>query len=171
MQNSSFRRLSIVLFGIVIFLLPQWVAAETWYVKKSRTKLQSEASSRSKVLAKLKKGTPVEVKKKSGKFFQVSTDRKTGWIFRFKLTKKAPSGGQGSGDVLGALGGNQRMAARESNSGSSIRGLSPISEQHALKKGATPESIQAVKNMENFKVRPEDMDLFLEQGRLGEYSQ
>jgi len=171
MHKSFVSRFSFILFGLTILLLPQWVAAETWYVKKSSTKLQAEASARSKVLSKLNKGTPVKVKKKSGKFFQVSTGEKTGWIFRFKLSKKAPAQGQGGGDVLSALGGNQKMATRESNSGSSIRGLSPISEQHARKKGATPKNIQDVKDMELFKVRPEELDRFLEEGKLGEYSQ
>ena len=168
MHKSLFVRFSIAL---AILLLPHLAGAETWYVKKSATKLQAEASARSEVLSKLQKGTPVKVKKKSGKFFQVSSNGKTGWIFRFKLTKKAPAGGQGDGDVLSALGGDQEMSARESASGSSIRGLSPIAEQHARKKGATDASIQAVKNMENFKVRPEELDRFLEEGKLGEYSQ
>ncbi|MZH45849.1 MAG: SH3 domain-containing protein [Nitrospinae bacterium] len=159
------------LIAFAIILLPHLANAETWYVKKSSTKLQAKASARSKVLGKLSKGTPVKIKGKSGKFFEVSTGGKTGWIFRFKLTKKAPAGGQGDGDVLAALGGEQKMSARESASGSSIRGLSPISEQHARKKGATEESIQAVKNMESFKVRPEELDRFLEEGKLGEYSQ
>ncbi|MBT3921049.1 MAG: SH3 domain-containing protein [Nitrospina sp.] len=171
MHLSIFIRILIFLVGTAILFLPQWVAAETWYVKKSHTKLQAEASARSKVLSKLEQGTPVNVKKKSGKFFQVSTGGKSGWVFRFKLSKKAPAGGQDEGDVLGALGGSQKMAARESASGSSIRGLSPISEQHARKKGATSESIQAVKDMENYIVMPEQLDRFLENGKLGEYSQ
>lgn len=168
MYKPFFIRFLIVLATL---LLPHLATAETWYVKKSATKLQAEASARSEVLGKLQKGMPVKVKKKSGKFFKVSADGKTGWVFRFKLTKKAPAGGQSDGDVLSSLGGDQKMAARESASGSSIRGLSPISEQHARKKGATEESIQAVKNMENFKVRPEELDRFLEEGKLGEYSQ
>ncbi|MBC8286390.1 MAG: SH3 domain-containing protein [Nitrospinae bacterium] len=159
------------LLVLTILLLPHWASAETWYVKKSSTKLQAKASARSEVLSKLQKGTAVKVKKKAGKFFQVSTGGKTGWVFRFKLSKKAPAGGQADGDVLATLGGEQKMNARESASGSSIRGLSPISEQHARKKGATDESIQAVKNMETFKVRPEELDRFLEEGKLGEYSQ
>ena len=171
MHRPIFIRFFFLLSAAAILLLPQLASAETWYVKKSRTKLQAEASARSKVLSKLSKGTPVDVMKKSGKFFLVSTSGKEGWVFRFKLSKKAPAGGQGEGDVLGALGGNQRMAARESASGSSIRGLSPISEQHAREKGATSESIQAVKDMEDFIVRPGQLDRFLEEGKLGEYSQ
>ena len=70
-----------------MLLLPHLATAETWYVKKSSTKLQAEASARSNVLSWLKQGTPVKVKKKSRKFFQVSTGGKIGWIFRFKLSK------------------------------------------------------------------------------------
>jgi uncharacterized protein YgiM (DUF1202 family) len=170
MHKFIFARLSIILIGIAIFLIPHLASAETWYVKKSRTKLQAEASSKSKVVGKLRRGTAVEVTKKKGRFFQVSTDRKSGWVFRFKLSKKAPSS-KSKGNVLGSLGGNGRTASRESDSGSSIRGLSPISEQHARKKGATRENIQAVKDMEDFEVRPEEMDQFLEEGKLGEYFQ
>ena len=85
------------------------VAAETWYVKKSKTKLQAKAKARSKVLGKLNKGTPVDVLGKSGKFYKVSVGSETGWIFIFKLTKKAPSGSSGDSDLLGALGGQQQI--------------------------------------------------------------
>ena len=71
------------IFLFVGFGLISQVAAETWYVKKSKTKLQAEAKARSKVLGKLKKGSPVDVLGKSGKFYKVSAGRETGWIFRF----------------------------------------------------------------------------------------
>lgn len=159
-----------LLFLLVGIGFSSQVSAETWYVKKSATKLQAEAEARSKVVNKLNKGTPVDVLEKSGKFYKVSVGGETGWIFRFKLTKKPPSGGGGDGDVLGALGGQQQIAARESAYGSSIRGLSPISEEHAIKKGASPASIESVKEMERYKVDDETLDKFLEQGRLGAYA-
>jgi hypothetical protein len=152
------------------FSFTSQVIAETWYVKKSATKLQAEAKARSKVLGKLNKGTPVDVLGKSGKFYKVSAAGETGWIFRFRLTKVAPSGSGGDGDVLGALGGQQQIAARESAYGSSIRGLSPVSEEHAIKKGASPASIESVKEMERYKVDDEALDKFLEEGRLGAYA-
>ncbi len=163
-----------LLFSFLFFLigigLSSQAAAETWYVKKSSTKLQAEAKARSKVLGKLNKGTPVDILEKSGKFFKVSAGGETGWIFRFKLTKKAPSGSGGDGDVLGALGGQQQIAARESAYGSSIRGLSPVSEEHAIKKGVSPASIESVKEMERYKVDDDALDKFLEEGRLGAYA-
>ena len=147
--------------------------AETLYVKKSGTKLQAADSAKSEVIAKLGQGTPVKVIKKLKRFYQVSEPGgKKGWIFKFKLTSKAPaSSGGGGGGVLDALGGRQKIAARESSSGSSIRGLSPMSEKHAKNKGISEEDIQAVKQMETFHVDPEKMDEFLKAGRLGEYGQ
>ena len=49
MHKSLFVHFSIAL---AILLLPHLFGFETWYVKKSTTKLQSEASAHSKVLGK-----------------------------------------------------------------------------------------------------------------------
>lgn len=166
-----------ILVPFVIFLLAGLgfvgdSIAETLYVKKSGTKLQAADSAKSKVIAKLSQGTLVSVIKKSKRFYQVSTSGAgKGWIFKFKLTSKAPAKSGGGSGVLGALGGRQKIAARESSSGSSIRGLSPISEKHAKNKGISEEEIQAVKQMETFRIHPQEMEKFLKEGRLGEYGQ
>jgi len=160
----------LALFTLAIALFAQIAGAETLYVKKSGTKLQAEEAASSKVLATLNQGTAVSVVKKSDKFYQVTAPGgQKGWIFKFKLTAKAPAGSSGGG-VLDALGG-QQMAARESASGSSIRGLSPISEQHAKSKGISEESINAVKAMEEFKVSAGELETFMKTGKLGEYAQ
>ena len=49
MHNSIFVHLSITQ---AILLLPHLAGVETWYVKKSATKLQAEASAHSEVLEK-----------------------------------------------------------------------------------------------------------------------
>jgi uncharacterized protein YgiM (DUF1202 family) len=147
--------------------------AETLYVKKTGTKLQAEDSAKSDVLAKLEKGTPVTVVKKLKRFYQVSEPGgKTGWVFKFKLTSKAPeASGGGADELLGALGGKQKIAARESSSGSSIRGLTPVSENHAKKRGISAVDIQSVRQMETYRISEKEMDQFLKEGRLGEYGQ
>ena len=72
--------------------------AETLYVKKSGTKLQAQDSAKSEVIAKLGQGTPVKVIKKLKRFYQVSEPSgKKGWIFKFKLTSKAPASSAGGG--------------------------------------------------------------------------
>ncbi len=170
-SNATHRRaVALGLAFAVIFVFASAAFAETLYVKKSGTKLQAADSPKSDVLAKLDAGTPVEVLQRGKKFFQVSAAGKKGWIFKFKLTAKAPAAGGGD-DLLGALGGRQKIAARESSSGSSIRGLSPIAEKRAKSKGSPEANIRAVKQMEAFKVSAEELDRFLQQGKLGEYAQ
>jgi len=171
--SGAKKLLQLVLFLLIGLGFAGDGIAETLYVKKSGTKLQAADSAKSEVIAKLGQGTPVKVIKKLKRFYQVSEPSgKKGWVFKFKLTSKAPaSSGGGGGGVLDALGGRQKIAARESSSGSSIRGLSPMSEKHAKSKGISEEDIQAVKQMETFHVDPEKMDEFLKAGRLGEYGQ
>ncbi len=112
--------------------------------------MAEKQSARSRTVKILGKGTPVKVLKKK-RFFKVSAGGKTGWIFKFRLTAKAPAGLSQEEDFLDTLGREQRMAAKESASGSSIRGLSPTAEKHALKKGTSRESIDGVKQMNRYK--------------------
>ncbi|MDP6231903.1 MAG: hypothetical protein QF913_06990 [Nitrospinaceae bacterium] len=119
-------------------------------MKKAKTKMAEKQSARSRTVKILGKGTPVKVLKKR-RFFKVSAGGKTGWIFKFRLTAKAPAGLSQEEDFLDTLGREQRMAAKESASGSSIRGLSPTAEKHALKKGTSRESIDGVKQMNRYK--------------------
>jgi hypothetical protein len=163
------------LSGVVVFLvagvgLAGGVFAETLYVKKSGTKLQAEGSAKSKVVKVLGKGTAVDVKDKSGKFYQVSAGGSEGFVFKFKLTSKKPAK-TGGGGLLDILGGDQKIAANESSSASSIRGLSPMSEEHAKKKGISEKDIQAVKQMENFNVSAQEIEQFLAQRKLGEFGE
>ncbi len=161
---------SLGVVGFLLFMFSGVLHAETMYVKKSGTKLQAEASGKSKVVQKLATGTPVEVLGKSGKFVEVSAEGGKGFIFKFKLSSKAPEGPEGE-DVLAKLGMGRDIKAKESTSASSIRGLSPVSEDHAKKKGISPVDIQAVKDMENMRVSPQKVDQFLEGRKLGEYAQ
>lgn len=167
------KLLPIAFFLLIGLSLAGTGYAETLYVKKSGTKLQAADSAKSDVLAKLDQGTPVTVIKKLKRFYQVSEPGgKKGWVFKFKLTSKAPkASGGGTGDLLGALGGKQKIAARESSSGSSIRGLTPVSENYAKKKGISAVDIQSVRQMETYRISAEEMDKFLKEGRLGEYGQ
>ncbi|MBI4383225.1 MAG: SH3 domain-containing protein [Nitrospinae bacterium] len=163
----SFWSLSLLLAGL--FFAPG-LRAETLYAKTDGTKVMDQESAQSQVVAVLNQGSAVEVTQKGGKFFKVKlSGGKEGWVFKFKLTEESPSGDSGGGDALDVLGGKQQIAARESGSGSSIRGLSPISEKNAQSKGISPVNIQAVKQMESFKATPQELDKFLKEGRLGEY--
>lgn len=143
--------------------------AETMYIKSSKTKLRSSDNVKASVLGLLEKGTPVTIIVKSKRFFKVGLqDGKKGWVFKFKLSKKAPAGGNSGGGFADVLAGSQ-INANESTSASSIRGLSPVSENYAKNKGISTKNIQAVDNMEAFKIDSVELDKFLQEGQLGEY--
>lgn len=143
--------------------------AETLYVKSSKTKLRSSDNVKTSVLGLLKKGTAVTVIVKSKRFFKVGLENgQKGWVFKFKLSKKAPAGGGGGGGFADVLAGNQ-ISANESTSASSIRGLSPVSENYAKNKGISAQNVKAVDNMEAFKIDSLELDKFLQEGKLGEY--
>ena len=166
-KTSSTLVLSLLIFAGLAF--PGNLLAETLYAKASRTKLQKSESARSSVIGLMKKGTAVEVVKKGKKYYMVSVSGKKGWVFKFKLTSKRPAGGGGSG--LGGLTGNDRVADSGSGSGSSIRGLNPISEDYAKRKGISPADVAAVKHMERLTVGERELDAFLEKGKLREYGE
>jgi hypothetical protein len=153
-----------------LFLFANVVLAETVYVKRSGTKLQATGSAKSKVLKKLGQGTALEVASKKGKFYEVTEPGgKKGWVFKFKLTSKKPSSGGGSG--LAGVVGERKVADSGSASGSSIRGLSPVSEKHAQKKGISQSDIDAVKQMESVQISSSAVDQFLSGRKLGEYAE
>ncbi|GJL78625.1 MAG: hypothetical protein NPINA01_16140 [Nitrospinaceae bacterium] len=170
------KSLGVVCFFAAAFLawslaVSDFVFAETLYVKKSGTKLQAEGSAKSAVVKLLDQGTAVDVKEKSARFYKVSAAGAEGFVFKFRLTSKKPAKKDAGGGLLDVLGKSQKIAAREASSSSSIRGLSPMSEEHARKKGVSSESIRAVKQMEAFKVSPDEIENFLAQRKLGEYGE
>ena len=165
---KAFAKIIFLLFILVSFAFPGSVIAETLYAKSAGTKLQKSESARSSVLGKLRQGASVKVISKGKKFYQVSAGGKKGWIFKFKLTSKKPAGTSGSG--LSGMSG-ERVASSGSSSGSSIRGLSPISEDYAKRKGITQANIASVKHMENLRVSERELDTFLSKGKLREYGE
>lgn len=165
---SKFKT-AFVFFIACSFIFVASSTAETMYVKKSGTELRESDSAQSATLKTLDKGASVDVVQKKGKFYQVSTSGgDKGWIFMFKLSSTAPASGGGE---LDGMVGSQKVAASQSTSGSSIRGLSPVSEDHAKSKGISQSDIDAVKKMERQTASVSDVEQFLAGRKLGEYAE
>ncbi len=159
-------------FAVAVFLSPDLLFAETVYVKKNKTKITEESSPKSNVVAVLDRGVTLEIIDKKGKFYFVKLpDGNKGWVFKFKVGKVKPLKENKGGDLFAALAGERSLEADEASTGASIRGLSKISENYAKDKRIKPAHIQAVKNMENFKVTQENLDNFMKSEKLGEYSE
>ncbi len=163
---------SLIFSVALIILLPSSVFAATVYVKKIKTKITEAPSPRSKIIAVINPGIPLEIISRKGKFYYVKlSNGKKGWVFKFKVTAKKPTKEDQDEDLFALLVGERKIKADEASTGGSIRGLSRISERDAKSRGIKPEHIQAVKNMENFKVDSKELEAFQMKGRLGEYSE
>lgn len=163
---------SLIFSLTLIILLPSSVFAATVYVKKIKTKITEAPSPRSKIIAVVNPGTSLRIIGRKGKFYHVKLPNgKKGWVFKFKVTSKKPKRAGGDGDMFALLVGKRKIRANESSTGGSIRGLSKISVRDAKSRGIRPEHIQAVKDMENFKVTSKELESFQQNGRLGEYSE
>ncbi len=162
----------VAFFFASIFLSPFLLHAQTVYVKKHKTKITEAPSSKSKIIAVINTGIALKIIDKKGKFIYVKLpDGKKGWVFKFKVTNKKPVMEKKGDDMFALLGGEREITANEGATGGSIRGLNKISERYAKNEGIKQEHVQAVKNMENFRVPPKELELFMTEGRLGEYTE
>ncbi|QPJ63620.1 MAG: hypothetical protein G3M70_17780 [Candidatus Nitronauta litoralis] len=104
-------------------------------------------------------GTP-QVSSKSSETMDSATRQK-----RSYKRKKAPTEKQG--DSLDALlGTTPTMTAQESSSGSSIRGLSPVSESYGKDHKISDDILDSVRKMERFEISDEEIRRFQKAGKL-----
>lgn len=165
------KRLSFCLVLLFVSAGTAVVRAETTlWIKTPNTVVRSSKSALSPEVTKLKRGTPVVVVGEEGKWKKVRLpDGKTGWVFRFKLTEEKPEDDWGLFGAMDDL--FEKPTVEEASTSASIRGLSKISENHALRQKTKPEHIQSVKEMEKFPISQQEIDRFLKEGKLGEYGQ
>ena len=155
---------------LALLFIPGLSQAETMYAKKNGVKVTAEKSPTSTVVGKLNTGDQVQVVKKVGRQYQVKLPNgKLGWVFKFKLSSKKPAGKTG-GSLLSGLTGKTTIAARESRSGGSIRGLKETTENYAQGKNIDPSHRRSVDAMEAFRVSDGELAQFQQAGRVGDYS-
>ncbi|MCP9452722.1 MAG: SH3 domain-containing protein [Nitrospira sp.] len=170
MMRDRHLLLMILTFGTVLALVPSFLFAQTMYVSREEVKLTEEKSPTSKVVETLRRGAQVRVIEKSDRHFKVQAPSgKTGWVFKFTLSDQKVSGG--SGDLLSAVTGDTRIAAREASSGGSIRGLKETSERYATTKHVDQAAKEAVQRMEDRVISREELLKFQREGSVGEFSE
>ncbi|RJP45703.1 MAG: SH3 domain-containing protein [Desulfobacteraceae bacterium] len=148
---------------------------KVWVTSEDAT-LQSERSTSSETVATLKRGTQLSVSTFENRWYKViAPDGKTGWIFRGKVSAEPPadiasdSGSGGIGGLLGGLTGSS-IEADAADSSRSIRGLSPEAQEYANQTGTPAESRAALDMVLSLTMDKSDIDLFLKEGKIGEYA-
>ncbi|MFH2065260.1 MAG: SH3 domain-containing protein [Pseudomonadota bacterium] len=147
------------------------------WVSSDKAQLKTDLKASSPTIAELPKGTRLSVLAFEKKWYQVGlSNGRTGWIYRGKVseaevekTEKTEEGGS-IGGLLGDLSGSS-IRADNTDSSRSIRGLSPEAAEYAAQKGTPQVYRSELDKVIARKVSPEEIDRFLQQGKIGEYQE
>jgi uncharacterized protein YgiM (DUF1202 family) len=162
-----------LLIGALILLLTGAViAAELMWVVSEGAKLKVEPSASSKTIETLAVGSELAVDSSEGSWYKVTTKaNNTGWIYRGKVSLTPPEtrDDKGGGGLFGELPGSSVQVSAADTS-RSIRGLSPAAKEYAAST-RTPEQYQrALDRVLALRLTDQEIEEFLKEGKIGEYS-
>lgn len=158
------RGLLVGLAATIVLASTAAAAADVW-VKTRYATVRDGQTSRSAVVAQVKRGQVLPVLKQDKGFFQVTLpDGKTGWISRIWVDTARPKGDNARLEKLGKV---AREGDQEDVSFTAgARGLTPQARDYAQTRSA-PEAAEALERLEQVRVSREALDAFLQAGQLG----
>ena len=158
--------------ALVLMLTGVVMAAEMLWVVSEGAKLKMEPSASSETIEGLPVGSELTLDSSEGSWYKVTTkSNKTGWVYRGKVSSTQPEGKEdkGGGGLFGALPGSG-IEVSAADTSRSIRGLSPAAKEYAAS-AKTPEAYQkALDAVLARKVTEKEVEDFLIEGKIGEYS-
>jgi len=166
------RKYLVPAVGLMLMIFGPAIGAETLWVVSEGAKLKAEQSASSETIETLPIGSELAVDASEGSWYKVTTkSNKAGWVYRGKVSTTAPEGkgDQAGGGLLGAMPGSS-IEVSAADTSRSIRGISPAAKEYAAST-KTPEEIQrALDSVLALKVTDKEIEEFLKEGRIGEYS-
>ncbi len=160
-----YKALLCLLALLALTALP--VLAETMYARFSAP-VRSDRTLRATTLGTLEQAEPIEVAGREGRYFKVSYKGDTGWVYFNKLSTEKPE------DVAALLGGGfgaEGIVLTDQEAGGALRGLSRMTEDYARSSDIPPWALRAVEQMQARSISDRDLELFQEDGKLGEYGE
>jgi uncharacterized protein YgiM (DUF1202 family) len=154
---------------MVLSVMAGTVWAETVFVQAKTAQLRAGKTSLDPVVANVKYGEALQVRKTEGKWMEVETGSgTTGWIFSNKTSTVKPSGSE---DDLSRLGRSFRgKEASDATASAGARGLDKVSEEYAKRSGISQRDRDTVDRMTAYKITDQEVEDFLKKGELGEYA-
>ena len=158
--------------SLILIMSGVAIAAETLWVVSEGAKLKAEQSASSETIETLPVGSELAMDASEGSWYKVTTkSNKTGWVYRGKVSTTAPEGkgDQAGGGLLGAAPGSS-IEVSAADTSRSIRGISPAAQEYAASTKAPEEYQRALDRVLAMKVTDKEIEDFLKEGRIGEYS-
>jgi uncharacterized protein YgiM (DUF1202 family) len=154
---------------ILLSVAASAVWAETVFVQAKTAQLRAGKTSLDPVVANVRYGEALQVRKSEGKWMEVETPAgTTGWIFANKTTTVKPSGNE---DELSRLGRSVRgRDASDTTASAGARGLDKVSEEYAKRSRISQRDRDTIDRMTAYKLSDQEVEDFLKKGELGEYA-
>ncbi len=143
--------------------------AETVYVRARSAKIRSGRTALDRVVERVRRGTPLEVLEKDGRWLLVKTPKDNeGWVYASRTSPEEP---EKDGGLLALIGKEFRGDAAGTAASAGARGLDKVAEGYARRTGVTAAHIAAINRMEKFSARISEgqVEGFLRKGKVGEY--
>ena len=164
------KKFFVPIVSLVLTMAGAVMAAEMLWVVSEGAKLKGEPSATSETIEELPVGSELSMDSSQGSWYKVTTkSKKTGWIYRGKVSPTQPEGKKDEGSPFGALPGSS-IQVNAADTSRSIRGLSPATKEYAAS-ARTPEAYQkALDRVLAMRVTNKEIEDFLMEGKIGEYS-
>lgn len=151
------------------FLSGNAISGEKVWVTSRSVELKSDASASSSTVQSLDIGTELIVQSKQRRWYKVSTpEGRTGYVYQGNVSSTPPSGSRSG--LFGSMDKSGIQVSRADTS-RSIRGLSPEAKEYAKSTGTPAEIQRALENVLVMRTTDQEIDRFLQSGRIGEYAQ
>ena len=169
---KKFIFLPICILSALFFLFSETTAQEKVWVYAKGADLKADKTASSETIARLSEGAELNVISLKKRWYNVSTDSgENGWIYRGKILKSPPGQEEEEDDDAGLLEelSDTGILLAAADTSRSIRGKSAETLVYELEAEAGEKYIRALNTVLSFYASDEDIELFLKQGRIGEY--
>ncbi len=165
----------LILFLPFVFLclsIPAALAQDILWVTSERAKLKTASRASSETITAVPIGTEVTVLTTKRRWHKIRIPSgEEGWMYRGRLSETPPQkeAEDETGNLFAALGGS-KIQADEADTARSIRGRSSETEQYARLRGTPAAYERALDRVLAISVTENELDVFLRQGKIGEYA-
>ncbi len=158
--------------SILIFISAETIAVEKVWVYSKGASLKADKKASSETITSLSAGAELDVLSLEKRWYHVSTDSgEEGWIFRGKVTDTPPGeDNEDEENLLSDLSDSTILLAAADTS-RSIRGKKQKTKAYEQETETEEKYFKALDTVMSFYTTDDEIENFLEQGKIGEYAE
>ena len=165
------RHFVTALIAVLIFSVIPVFAGSAMWVTSDKARLKSKPKASSTTVSTIPVGTKVSVLESKKRWYRVRiSSGEKGWMYRGKLSDTPPAKETEESDNLFSSMQSSSISADEAQTSRSIRGLSKETEQYAQKRGTPEVYKRALDQILAIRITDKEVDVFLKEGKIGEYA-